>query len=186
MRISPRHATLALLTSACTVLAGAPVSAGPPTTPATTVTTGRATFAADTRPPTAPSYLRSSRLTCQSVTLTWAASRDDVGVAFYDVYHDGQLMKSVAGTTLSDRPDRRRRASPGACTSTPATPPATCRRPARRSPITPPQCQADTQRARPPRPASTGIGVRHHRHPDAGPRRPTTSGSARTTSAATA
>ncbi|WP_432901436.1 PQQ-dependent sugar dehydrogenase [Micromonospora matsumotoense] len=101
MRISPRHATLALLTSACTVLAGAPVSAGPPTTPATTVTTGRATFAADTRPPTAPSYLRSSRLTCQSVTLTWAASRDDVGVAYYDIYHDGQLVTSVAGSTLT-------------------------------------------------------------------------------------
>ncbi|MGV9982496.1 PQQ-dependent sugar dehydrogenase, partial [Micromonospora wenchangensis] len=57
--------------------------------------------AADTRPPTAPSYLRSTRLTCQSVTLAWSASRDDVGVAYYDIYHDGQLVTSVAGNTLT-------------------------------------------------------------------------------------
>jgi glucose/arabinose dehydrogenase len=35
------------------------------------------------------------------VTLSWTASSDDVGVAFYDIYHDGQQMTSVPGTTLS-------------------------------------------------------------------------------------
>ncbi|WP_343449437.1 PQQ-dependent sugar dehydrogenase [Micromonospora oryzae] len=92
-------ATLALLTSACTVLAGAPAIAAPP--PAGGSTAAAARSAADTRPPTPPTNLRSSRLTCQSVTLTWSAARDDVGVANYDVYHDGQLVTSVGGSTLT-------------------------------------------------------------------------------------
>ncbi|MET8849887.1 PQQ-dependent sugar dehydrogenase [Amycolatopsis sp. NPDC004625] len=58
-------------------------------------------LAADTTPPTAPADPRTSNLTCTGVTLSWSASSDDVGVAFYDVYHDGQLMKSVPGTALS-------------------------------------------------------------------------------------
>ncbi|EOD65744.1 PQQ-dependent sugar dehydrogenase [Amycolatopsis vancoresmycina] len=56
---------------------------------------------ADTTPPTAPADPRTSNLTCTGVTLSWSASSDDTGVAFYDVYHDGQLMKSVPGTALS-------------------------------------------------------------------------------------
>ncbi|MFI6163808.1 PQQ-dependent sugar dehydrogenase [Micromonospora haikouensis] len=92
-------ATLALLTSACTVLAGAPAIAAPP--PAGGSTAAAARSAADTRPPTPPTNLRSSRLTCQSVTLTWSAARDDVGVTSYDVYHDGQLVTSVGGSTLT-------------------------------------------------------------------------------------
>ncbi|MDR6592444.1 glucose/arabinose dehydrogenase [Saccharothrix longispora] len=55
----------------------------------------------DTTPPTAPAAPRTSNLTCSSVTLSWSASTDDVGVAFYDVYHDGQLMTSVPGTARS-------------------------------------------------------------------------------------
>ncbi len=56
---------------------------------------------ADRQPPTVPSSPRVSNLTCTSVTFAWNASSDNVGVAFYDVFHDGQLMKSVSGTTLS-------------------------------------------------------------------------------------
>ncbi|MDU0287585.1 PQQ-dependent sugar dehydrogenase [Saccharothrix longispora] len=56
---------------------------------------------ADTTPPTAPAAPRTSNLTCSLVTLSWSASTDDVGVAFYDVYHDGQLMTSVPGTARS-------------------------------------------------------------------------------------
>ncbi|MEH1127227.1 PQQ-dependent sugar dehydrogenase [Micromonospora sp. CPCC 206061] len=56
---------------------------------------------ADTQPPTPPSGLRTSGLTCTSVTLSWSASTDDVGVAGYDIYHDGQFMLSVGGTALS-------------------------------------------------------------------------------------
>ncbi|MFI7436142.1 PQQ-dependent sugar dehydrogenase [Micromonospora haikouensis] len=93
------RATLALLASACAVLAAAPAAAAPP--PAGGSTAAAVRPAADTRPPTPPTNLRSSRLTCQSVTLTWSASRDDVGVANYDVYHDGQLVTSVGGSTLT-------------------------------------------------------------------------------------
>ncbi len=56
---------------------------------------------ADTQPPTVPGNARTSDLLCDSVTFAWNAATDNVGVAFYDVYHDGQLMKSVGGTTLS-------------------------------------------------------------------------------------
>jgi len=55
----------------------------------------------DSTPPSVPSNPRVSNLTCNTVTFAWNASTDNVGVVFYDVYHDGQLMKSVSGTTLS-------------------------------------------------------------------------------------
>jgi glucose/arabinose dehydrogenase len=55
----------------------------------------------DTEAPSVPARPRAGDLTCETVTFAWDASADNVGVAFYDVYHDGQLMKSVSGTTLS-------------------------------------------------------------------------------------
>ncbi|NJC13808.1 glucose/arabinose dehydrogenase [Micromonospora profundi] len=103
MRISPhqlRHRVpLALLVCAGTVLTGVPANAAA----AAPATGSRQTawLAADTSPPTRPIGLRSSRLTCQSVTLSWYASRDNVGVTFYDIYHDGQLVTSVSGRTLT-------------------------------------------------------------------------------------
>ncbi|PTA46546.1 PQQ-dependent sugar dehydrogenase [Micromonospora sp. RP3T] len=92
----PHRVPLALLICAGTVLTGVPANAAP-------VTGSRpaARLAADTSPPTRPTGLRSTRLTCQSVTLSWYASRDNVGVAFYDIYHDGQLVTSVSGRTLT-------------------------------------------------------------------------------------
>ncbi len=56
---------------------------------------------ADTQPPSVPANPRVSNLVCDSVTFAWNAATDNVGVAFYDVYHDGQLIRSVSGTTLS-------------------------------------------------------------------------------------
>ncbi|MEV8378900.1 PQQ-dependent sugar dehydrogenase [Kribbella sp. NPDC056861] len=56
---------------------------------------------ADSQAPTAPGNARTSNLTCNSVTLAWNASTDNVGVTSYDIYHDGQLMKSVSGSTVS-------------------------------------------------------------------------------------
>jgi glucose/arabinose dehydrogenase len=56
---------------------------------------------ADTQAPTPPSGLKIANLACRSATLSWNASSDNVGVAFYDIYHDGQLITSVAGSTTS-------------------------------------------------------------------------------------
>jgi glucose/arabinose dehydrogenase len=58
------------------------------------------TAASDAQAPTPPTGLVLSNLACDAATLTWGAATDNVGVAFYDVFHDGQLMKSVPGTTL--------------------------------------------------------------------------------------
>ncbi|WP_426513526.1 PQQ-dependent sugar dehydrogenase [Dactylosporangium sp. McL0621] len=100
--------------------------------------------AADTQPPSVPGNPRVSNLACDSVTFAWNASADNVGVAFYDVFHDGQLMKSVSGSTLStsltvvagvtwglyvNARDAAGNVSQASATVS----------------ITPPQCQADTQ-----------------------------------------
>jgi len=98
----------------------------------------------DTSPPTVPANARVSNLTCSSVTFAWDASIDNVGVASYDVYHDGQLMKSVSGMTLSTSltvvagvtwglfVNARDAAGNVSQASTTV-------------PITPPQCQVDSQ-----------------------------------------
>lgn len=66
-----------------------------------TTTLAGGTPSGDTQPPTVPGNPRVSGLTCSTVTFAWNAATDDTGVAFYDVYHDGQLIKSVSGSTLS-------------------------------------------------------------------------------------
>ncbi|SCG75574.1 PQQ-dependent sugar dehydrogenase [Micromonospora rifamycinica] len=147
MRTSPPHtrrlAVLAALTVAGTVAVAPTATAGPPTVTQATAAVGR--LAADTRAPTPPTNLRSSRLSCQSVTLTWSASRDDVGVAYYDVYHDGQLVTSVPGRTLTATLTVAQgvtwgwyvnaRDAAGNVSQASAT-----------LPVTPPFCQSDTQR----------------------------------------
>ncbi|MFG6504456.1 PQQ-dependent sugar dehydrogenase [Microbacterium sp. P05] len=55
----------------------------------------------DAQAPTVPGSPRVANLSCESVDFAWNASTDNVGVDFYDVYHDGQLMKSVPATSLS-------------------------------------------------------------------------------------
>jgi glucose/arabinose dehydrogenase len=57
--------------------------------------------AADTSPPTPPGGLRVTDLACRSANLFWTASTDDIGIAFYDVYHDGQLITTVNGNVLT-------------------------------------------------------------------------------------
>jgi len=100
--------------------------------------------APDTTPPTVPANPRVRDLVCDAVTFAWDAASDNVGVAFYDVYHDGQLMTSVSGTTLSTSltvvggvtwglyVNARDAAGNVSQASTTV-------------PITPPQCQPDTQ-----------------------------------------
>jgi glucose/arabinose dehydrogenase len=65
------------------------------------VWTGGGSSGSDTQPPSVPGNLRTSGLACRSVNLSWSASTDNVGVAFYDIYHDGQQMTTVSGSTLS-------------------------------------------------------------------------------------
>ncbi len=102
------------------------------------------TTAGDTSPPSVPGNPRVSDLRCDSVTFAWNAATDNTGVAYYDVYHDGQLMKSVSGSTLS--------------TSLTVVPGATwglyvnardaagnVSQASSTVSITPPQCQSDTQ-----------------------------------------
>jgi len=55
----------------------------------------------DNKPPTMPTNPRVSNLTCKTVDFAWDASTDNVGVAFYDIFHDGQLIKTVPGTQTS-------------------------------------------------------------------------------------
>ncbi len=62
--------------------------------------------AADKQAPTPPKKLAAGAPTSSGVALSWAASTDNVGVVGYDIYHDGNLLRSVAGgtttTTLTD------------------------------------------------------------------------------------
>ncbi len=55
----------------------------------------------DTQAPTPPSGLTISALTCRSATLAWKASTDNVGIAYYDIYRDGQALGTVNASTLS-------------------------------------------------------------------------------------
>jgi hypothetical protein len=57
----------------------------------TIVTTG------DTQSPTMPTNLSASGVTANSVTLTWNASSDDVGVTGYTVYRDGAQVGATGG-----------------------------------------------------------------------------------------
>ena len=50
--------------------------------------------------PTAPKNLKASKITQTSVDLAWSASTSSVGIAGYDIYHDGQFIKSVGAKVL--------------------------------------------------------------------------------------
>jgi len=67
------------------------------TSNAVTVTTNSGP-PSDTTPPTAPSGLTSTGKTDSSVSLSWTASTDNVGVTAYDVYAGSTLVKTVTGS----------------------------------------------------------------------------------------
>ncbi len=56
---------------------------------------------ADTTAPTTPTGLAASAPTSSSLTLSWNASTDDVGVTGYRVYRGGMLVASPSGTSVS-------------------------------------------------------------------------------------
>lgn len=55
----------------------------------------------DAQPPTVPTNLAASALTSTSLTLTWQASTDNVGVAGYDIYNGSTKIGSTTGTTYN-------------------------------------------------------------------------------------
>ena len=58
---------------------------------------------ADAQAPTAPANLSATNIAQTSLTLTWTASTDNIGVAGYDVYRNGTKINSsfVSGTTYN-------------------------------------------------------------------------------------
>ena len=104
--LMPRYGQTALLAAAAAVLAGA-VTAGLFAVATRTPANGAGAT------PTVPGNPRVSGLTCKNVTFAWDAAGDDKGVKFYDVYHDGQLMKSVSDTHTVHRADRGPRLAVG-------------------------------------------------------------------------
>jgi chitodextrinase len=58
----------------------------------------------DTTPPAQPGNLRTTAITTTSIDLEWDASTDDSGSVEYELYRDGLLVVTQAGTTYSDGP----------------------------------------------------------------------------------
>ncbi|WP_281299002.1 endonuclease [Flavobacterium limnophilum] len=56
---------------------------------------------ADSQAPTAPSSLAVTATTTSSVSLSWAASTDNIGVTGYNVYMNGVLKTTVTGLTAT-------------------------------------------------------------------------------------
>lgn len=55
----------------------------------------------DTEAPTTPANLSASNTTDTTTNLSWTASTDNVSVAGYDVYQDGNLIGTASGTTYT-------------------------------------------------------------------------------------
>lgn len=56
---------------------------------------------ADTEAPTAPASLATNNPTSNTISLSWSASTDNVGVVAYDIYKDGIFYATVTGTTAT-------------------------------------------------------------------------------------
>ncbi|WP_345779035.1 glycosyl hydrolase family 18 protein [Lysobacter sp. S4-A87] len=77
---------------------------GATTTSATSTITVAGTPPVDTTPPSVPTGLAASALSSSSIGLSWNASTDNTGgtgVAGYDVYRNGSLIASPAGTSYT-------------------------------------------------------------------------------------
>jgi chitodextrinase len=69
---------------------------------ARTTASSVSTKAPDTLPPGVPGTPLASQLTASSVTLSWAASSDNYGVASYLIYRNGVQVGSSTGTDFND------------------------------------------------------------------------------------
>ncbi|MFK7750712.1 MAG: endonuclease [Kordia sp.] len=56
-------------------------------------------FGTDTEDPTVPMNVMVSNETSNSITVSWTASTDNIGVTGYDVYVDGMFEQTASGTT---------------------------------------------------------------------------------------
>ncbi len=56
---------------------------------------------ADTSPPTAPSNLAATATGSTTISLSWGASSDNVGVTGYTIMRNGMVVATVSGTTTS-------------------------------------------------------------------------------------
>ncbi|UJF33899.1 glycosyl hydrolase family 18 protein [Paenibacillus hexagrammi] len=69
---------------------------------ASAAVTGTTSAAAgDTQPPSSPANVNSSSVTSSSVTLSWSASTDNVGVTGYDLYRGTALAGTTSGTSFT-------------------------------------------------------------------------------------
>ncbi|MCE6996603.1 fibronectin type III domain-containing protein [Saccharothrix sp. S26] len=68
---------------------------------ASAAVTARTEDAPDTQAPTAPSALRSTAQTQNSVTLAWDVSTDNVGVTGYEVFNGGTSVATTTGTAAT-------------------------------------------------------------------------------------
>jgi hypothetical protein len=55
----------------------------------------------DPVPPAAPASLSASGITASSVTLSWSAATDNIGVTAYEIYRNGTLINTQQGTTAT-------------------------------------------------------------------------------------
>ena len=56
----------------------------------------------DTTPPSVPTGLNATAVTSNQISLSWTAATDNVGVAGYQLYRDGSLIRSTPSTSYSD------------------------------------------------------------------------------------
>ena len=59
-------------------------------------------LSSDTTPPSAPSGLKTTSVKRASVTLSWNASTDNIGVTGYNVYRNGVLQYTSTSTSITD------------------------------------------------------------------------------------
>jgi chitodextrinase len=57
---------------------------------------------ADTLPPSVPTNVHQTGQTTSSITIAWNPSPDNVATTGYEIYRNGSLVKSQAGTTFTD------------------------------------------------------------------------------------
>lgn len=72
------------------------------TTPSSPPPTTTLTPPSDSQNPVGPTTLTATNITTNSVVLTWPAATDDIGVSYYLLTRDGQVVKSGSVLTVTD------------------------------------------------------------------------------------